>query len=67
MRDPTNQVADAVIKAAPPAAVTFSDLVLGMPVEKWLTITLIIYTLLQIVLLVRDRIVRRKRETDGEK
>ena len=67
MRDQTNQVIDAVVKAAPPAAVTFSDLVLGMPVEKWLTITLIIYTLLQIVLLVRDRIVRRKRETDAEK
>lgn len=64
MRDPANQVADAVLKAAPPAAVTFSDLVLGMPVEKWLTVTLIIYTVLQIVLLVRDRVIRRKREAD---
>lgn len=67
MRDQTNQVIDGVVKAAPPAAVTFSDLVLGMPVEKWLTVTLIIYTVLQIILLVRDRIVRRKRETDGQK
>lgn len=64
MRDATNQVVDAVVKAAPPAAVTFVDLVLGMPVEKWLTITLIIYTVLQIVLLVRDRVVKRKRKTD---
>jgi hypothetical protein len=64
MREPTNQVADAVVRAAPPAAVTFSDLVLGMPVEKWLTVTLIIYTVLQIVLLVRDRVVRRKRAED---
>ncbi len=64
MRDPTHQVLEAVAKATPPAAVTFSNAVLGMPVEKWLTITLIIYTLLQTILLVRDRVIRRKRETD---
>lgn len=66
MRDPTNQVADAVLKATPPAAVAFYDQVLGMPVEKWLTITLIVYTVLQIALLVRDRLVRRKRRTDEQ-
>ena len=66
MRDQTDQVADAVLKAAPPAAVTFSNTVLGMPVEKWLTITLIIYTVLQIVLLVRDRIITRRRVTDED-
>lgn len=64
MRDPTNQAVDAVVKASPPAAVTFSDLVLGVPVEKWLTVTLIIYTVLQIVLLVRDRVIRNKRAED---
>lgn len=64
MRDQTNQAIDAVVKAAPPAVVTFADQVLNLPVEKWLTITLIIYTVLQTVLLVRDRIVRRRRITD---
>ena len=64
MRDPTNQAVDAAVKATPPAAVTFSDLVLGMPVEKWLTVVLIIYTVLQIVLLVRDRVIRKKRKAD---
>ncbi len=66
MRDQTNQIADAVLKATPPAAVTFTNTVLGMPVEKWLTITLIIYTVLQIVLLVRDRIIKRRRVTDED-
>ena len=66
MRDQTGNIADAVLKAAPPAAVSFSNQVLGMPVEKWLTITLIIYTVLQIVLLVRDRIVKRRRVTDED-
>jgi hypothetical protein len=66
MRDTANEIADAVLKATPPAAVAFSDQVLGLTVEKWLTITMIIYTVLQIVLIVRDRLVRRKRRTDQE-
>lgn len=66
MRDTSNEIADAIVKAAPPAALTFSDLVLGLTVEKWLTVTMIIYTVLQIVLIVRDRLVRRKRRTDKE-
>lgn len=64
MRDPTAQTIDAIVRATPPAAVSFSNQVLGMPVEKWLTITLIIYTVLQIALLIRDRIVRNRRVTD---
>lgn len=66
MRDTANEIADAVLKAAPPAAVAASDLLLGLTVEKWLTVTMIIYTVLQIVLIVRDRLVRRKRRTDLE-
>jgi hypothetical protein len=60
MRDQTNSAIDGAVKALPPAAVSFSDIVLGIPVEKWLTITLIIYTVLQILLLVRDRIILRR-------
>lgn len=66
MREQTNQAIDGAVKALPPAAVSFSDLVLGMPVEKWLTITLIIYTVLQTILLVRDRIVRNRRKDDAK-
>lgn len=63
MSDHTNQL-DAAVRALPPAAVTFSDVVLGTPVEKWLTLVMIIYTLLQIGLLIRDRILRKRREGD---
>jgi hypothetical protein len=66
MRDTANEISDAILKAAPPAAVAFSDLVLGLTVEKWLTVTLIVYTLLQIVVIVRDRLVRRKRAEDRQ-
>lgn len=64
MRDTTNEITDAVVKGMPPAAVTFANQVFGVPIEKWLTVIMIIYTVLQIVVIVRDRLVRRKRESD---
>ena len=64
MRDQTNQAIDAIAKMSPPAAVTFSNTLLNMPVEKWLTVLMIVYTVLQVFLLIRDRVIRRRRKTD---
>ena len=64
MRDQTNEALDAVAKMSPPAAVTIYTAILDMPVEKWVSIFTLIYVGLQVFLLVRDRIVRRRRATD---
>ncbi|MES2320173.1 MAG: hypothetical protein V4631_22070 [Pseudomonadota bacterium] len=66
MRDQTNEVIDAVARASPPAAVTFYSMVLDMPIEKWVAVLTFIYIGLQIFLLIRDRIVRRRRITDED-
>jgi hypothetical protein len=64
MRDQTNEAIDAVVKMAPPAAVTFYSTILDMPIEKWVGVLTIIYMGLQVFLLIRDRVVRRRRKTD---
>lgn len=64
MRDQTNEAIDAVTKMAPPAAVTFYSTVLDMPLEKWVAVLTILYMAIQIFLLVRDRVIRRRRRTD---
>jgi hypothetical protein len=64
MRDQTNEAIDAVVKMSPPAAVTIYTNILDMPVEKWVSIFTLIYVGLQVILLVRDRLVRRRRRTD---
>ena len=64
MRDTTDQVIDATLKAAPPIAVSFYGTVLAMPIEKWVAVLTVIYIALQVYLLVRDKIVRHRRETD---
>lgn len=66
MRNPNDEVAAAIVRVTPPAALTLYDQVAVMPVEKWLTITLIIYTVLQTILLIRDRVVRRRRKADAK-
>lgn len=67
MRDQTNQVVDAVVKASPPAAVAFYDRILGMPVADWLSYALVVYTVLQIVFLLYDRMNGKHRRTDKRK
>ena len=64
MRNPTDQILDAAVRAAPPAAVTFYTRVLEMPIEKWVGVLTVIYIALQVFLLVRDRIVHNRRATD---
>ncbi len=64
MRNTANEIADAVVKVSPPAAVVISDAFLGLTVEKWLTVALLVYTVIQTVIIVSDRLMRRRREAD---
>ena len=64
MRDPTNQAIDIAVKSSPPAVVTFYSAVLDMPIEKWVAVLTVIYIALQVFLLIRDKIVLHRRETD---
>lgn len=54
-------VSDAA-KAAPPVGVNVAHYVFGIPLSEWLMGLTIAYTVLQIYVLVRDKIVRRQRE-----
>lgn len=64
MRDQTNEAVDAVVKMSPPAVVSFYASVLDRPIEFWVGVLTIIYMAIQIFLLVRDRVVRRRRAAD---
>lgn len=64
MRDQTNQSIDAVAKMSWPAGVTIYTNVLDMPVEKWVAVFTLVYIGLQVFLLIRDRVIRRRRKTD---
>ena len=64
MRDQTNEAIDAVMKMSPPAVVSYYATVLDQPIEFWVGVVTIIYMAIQIFLLVRDRVVRRRRKSD---
>jgi hypothetical protein len=66
MRDTANETADAITKMSWPAGVTVYNVILDMPIEKWVAVFTLIYIGLQVYLLIRDRLVRRKRRTDKE-
>lgn len=66
MREPSDQIIDATVRASPAAAVTFYTTILDMPIEKWVAVLTVVYVALQIFLLIRDRIVRRRRATDDQ-
>ncbi len=66
MRDQTGQALDEALKASPPVVVTFYGTVMDMPIEKWVAVATLIYIALQVFLLVRDRIVKRRRITDED-
>lgn len=63
MRD---ELASATIKATPPAAVTAYTYVLGMPIEKWVSVGTLIYIVLQVFFLIYDRI-KKGRDAGGQK
>ena len=64
MRDTPSQVIDATLKNGPPLVVTFYGNVLAMPIEKWVAVLTVIWIALQVVVLVRDKLVRNRRKTD---
>lgn len=52
------EVAVAGAKAAPAVSVSAWYWVLNLPVEKWVSIAVLIFTLLQIWILFRDKVLR---------
>ena len=62
----TTTVASEAAKAAPPVAVAVADTVFGLSLSDFLVAVTIIYTVLQIYVLVRDRIIREKRREDDD-
>jgi hypothetical protein len=55
----------AAAKASPPVAVTAWHYIFDMPIEKWVAVATFVYVVLQIVVILRDRIFGRdKRDTE---
>lgn len=54
MRESLPSLADAAKRSAPPVAVGFWDIVLGLPVEKWVHIATLLFILLQAALLLHN-------------
>lgn len=52
--------AKGALKAGPAGVVTFLYSVLDVPVEKWVSASVLIFTVLQIVVLIRREFIRRK-------
>lgn len=59
-------VAKAAAETAPPAGLVGWHYLLDLPIEKWLTVLVILYTVLQIVVLVRKEFMRRGRNRGAE-
>lgn len=55
-----NAVAKATLETAPPAGLALWHTLLDLPIEKWLTSFAIIYTALQIVVLIRKEFLKRQ-------
>lgn len=53
-----HEVAVAGAKAAPAVSVSAWHYVLNLPVEKWVSIAVLVFTILQVVVLIRDKFVR---------
>jgi hypothetical protein len=54
-----SNVTKATVETAPPAALAAWHCVLDQPIEKWLTLFAILYTVLQIVVLIRKEFIKR--------
>lgn len=53
-----HEVAVAGAKATPAISVSAWHYVLNLPVEKWVSIAVLIFTVLQVVVLIRDKFIR---------
>lgn len=47
------------LKASPAGAVMFFNYVLSIPVEKWVSVAVLVFTVLQIVVLIRREFLKR--------
>jgi hypothetical protein len=56
----SQQIAEGAVKAAPAVGVSAWHYVLGMPVEKWVSVAALLFTVLQIIVLVRKEFWKRK-------
>jgi hypothetical protein len=54
------EITSAVAKAAPPVAVTSSQVIFDLTLNQWVSVATLIYIGLQAVVLVRNEIRRRK-------
>jgi hypothetical protein len=59
-----NAVFKAAIETAPPVGLSIWHFLLDKPIEKWLTCFAIVYTVLQIAVLVRREFWRRKERAE---
>lgn len=57
----SQDVAEQIAKNAPVSAVTIGAWLLSVPLERWLTLALLVYTVLQIYVIVRDRVYRPRK------
>jgi len=63
MTTPTaHQVAKASAEVSPPVGLVTWNYLAEQPIDKWLTALAIVYTLLQIVVLVRKEFIKRRRK-----
>lgn len=60
-----DELAVASVKIAPPTLVTAYTYVLGMPIEKWVSVATLIYIVLQAFFLLRNQL-RKGRRKDEE-
>ena len=54
----------ATAEVSPPVGLSAYYYLAGQPIEKWLTALAILYTVLQIVVLVRKEFIKRKKGGD---
>lgn len=57
---PGHSLAKAGAEVSPPVGLTAWHFLTGQPIEKWLTALAIVYTVLQIVVLVRKEFLKRR-------
>lgn len=60
----SSSASSAIIKTTPPWAAIAANTVFGMTLNDWVMLFALIYTVLQIVVLIRNEFIRRKRIND---
>ena len=60
----SSSAGSAIIKTSPPWAALAANAVFGMTLNDWVMLFALAYTILQIVVLIRNEFIRRKRSND---